>query len=203
MQSTYVTRSWPSAARFSCMLVAAMAGDSRDGWLYLSAADANANLRGHFVCSTLFWLQSLSGMLQPSVHPWGLDTSQISFCRSEGPAAFCFQTGYYARCQGSQVLWHACEAAKDHTAQMFSCEHRSCLARLSDWAPHLSPLGVIASRTTCMRALWRSIACTAATAPAATIAPVSVGLFVSCTSELPAQASRAILEPRMQGCSLC
>ena len=53
LQSTYVTRSWPSAARFRCMLVAAMAGDSRDGWLYLSAADANANLWGRFVCSTL------------------------------------------------------------------------------------------------------------------------------------------------------
>ena len=53
LQSTYVTRSWPSAACFRCMLVAAMAGDSRDGWLYLSAADANANLWGHLVCSTL------------------------------------------------------------------------------------------------------------------------------------------------------
>ena len=78
-------------------------------------------------------------------------------------------------------------------------QHRSCLAPLADWLDaHLSPLGVMASRMTCMRALWRSIACTAATAPAATIAPVSVGLFVSCTSKLHAQALHAIPEPRMQ-----
>ena len=83
-----------------------------------------------------------------------------------------------------------------------TCQHSSCLLSPSDRVPHLSPLGVMASMMTCMRALWRSIACTAATAPAATIAPVSIGLFVSCTSKLPAQALRAIPEPRMQDCLL-
>ena len=58
---------------------------------------------------------------------------------------------------------------------------------LSYCVAHLSPLGVMASKMTCMRALCCSIACTAATAPAATIAPVSVGLFVFCMPEALAQ----------------
>ena len=45
LQSTYVTLSLLSAKRRKCAFVAAMAGDSFEGCLYLSANDANTNLR--------------------------------------------------------------------------------------------------------------------------------------------------------------
>ena len=51
------------------------------------------------------------------------------------------------------------------------------------WAvrgPHLSPRGVMASRITCMRMFCSSMARTADTAPAATMAPVAPGLSRSC-----------------------